>query len=114
MITHIVNVDLCGTSWTSSGILKKVSVSSSVSVRLDGVLLQGELLSVVSPPEEPLLVVEVRSEFPRPGRGVLYSGAVTSLPAWRKIHRLSLVAGHLRHPGDDRPQGQLQAGQVAD
>merc|ERR1712212_684710 len=78
------------------------------------VLLQGELLRVVSAPEEPLLVVEVRSEFPRPGRGMLYSGAVTSLPAGRKIHRLSLVAGHLRHPGDDRPQGELQAGQVAD
>ena len=89
-----------------------MSVFSGVSVRLDGVLLQSELLIVVSSPEEPLLIVEVRGESAGPGRGVLYSGPVTPLPPGGKVHGLSLVAGHLGHPGDDRPQGQVQAGQV--
>ena len=90
----------------------QMSVFSGVSVRLDGVLLQSELLIVVSSPEEPLLIVEVRGESAGPGRGVLYSGPVTPLPPGGKVHGLSLVAGHLGHPGDDRPQGQLQARQV--
>ena len=76
------------------------------------ILLHSELFIVVTSPEEPLLIVKVRSEFPSPGRGMFYSGAVTSLPAGRKIYRLSFVAGHFRHPGDDRSQGQVQAGQV--
>ena len=79
---------------------------------LNCVLLHSELFIVMTSPEESLLIVKVRSEPPSPGRGMFYSGAVTPLPAGRKIYRLSFVAGHFRHPGDDRSQGQVQAGQI--
>ena len=58
-----------------------------MTVGLHGVFLHLKL-SIMSAPEEPLLVVEVEAEVARPGGGVACDAPVTSLPASREVHSL--------------------------
>ena len=67
-----------------------------MSMGFDRILLHSKLFLVVTSPEEPLLIVKIRSEPPSPERGMFYNGAVTSLPTGGKIYRLSFVPGKSR------------------
>ena len=112
VITVIIGATSCCT--VTSCMISEISVSVIMSMTrvsendvmfmvLQLILLQGELLAVMAAPEEPLLIVEIWSEFASPDRGMFYGGTVAPLPPCGKVHRLSLVVRDLRHPGEDRP-----------
>ena len=80
----------------------KWNCNQIISQKYHIILLTREHAGVAASPEEPPLVVEVGCSLPRPDGGFQDGGAVTPLPASRRILHLHTFHSHLHGPCWDR------------